>query len=291
MLVECKRFVSTEARRQVVGQMIEYAANGHRYWSKDLLRDYAEKSLKQGRTLEAELMDLQGPEGDSPDEFFDKVQQNLAEGQLRIVFFLDEAPEELRSIVEFLNKQMERSEVLLVEARQYRSDGKRIVVPTLFGYTEQARQVKRTVTVTTAASRRHWDEASFFADAEDRLNGKAEQLRHLFDRLKAEEFGLDWGDGKTTGTFNVKVHHSITRRALVTVYSTGVLQVGLIFLPEPIQERLKTLLKENLGLSFPPGQKCPSFAISEWGDKVNMLAESLLSIANEFSVPQDSAAL
>jgi hypothetical protein len=83
-LVECKRFASTEARRQIVGQMIEYAANGHRYWNKDLLRDYEEKSLKQGHTLEAELTDLQGPESDSPDEFFDKVQQNLGDGQLRI---------------------------------------------------------------------------------------------------------------------------------------------------------------------------------------------------------------
>jgi hypothetical protein len=34
-LVECKRFSSTQARREVVGQMVEYAANGHFYWGKE----------------------------------------------------------------------------------------------------------------------------------------------------------------------------------------------------------------------------------------------------------------
>jgi len=137
--VECKRFGDTRARREVVGQMIEYAANGHRYWDKDLLRDCTVKSLKNGCTLEVALSDLQGPEGDLPDAFFDRIQQNLREGQLRLVFFLQDSPPELLSVVEFLNKQMERSEVLLVEARQYSSASGRVVVPTLFGYTEEAR--------------------------------------------------------------------------------------------------------------------------------------------------------
>jgi hypothetical protein len=30
--VECKRFADTRSRREVVGQMFEYAANGHYYW-------------------------------------------------------------------------------------------------------------------------------------------------------------------------------------------------------------------------------------------------------------------
>lgn len=32
-LVECKRFLDSRARREVVGQMLEYAANGQHYWS------------------------------------------------------------------------------------------------------------------------------------------------------------------------------------------------------------------------------------------------------------------
>jgi len=36
-----------------------------------------------------------------------------------LIFFMEEAPNELKSIVEFLNSQMERTEVLVVEAKQY----------------------------------------------------------------------------------------------------------------------------------------------------------------------------
>src|SRR5919198_3128146 len=40
--IECKRFTDPRARREIVGQMLEYAANGHYYWSKELMRGYAE---------------------------------------------------------------------------------------------------------------------------------------------------------------------------------------------------------------------------------------------------------
>ena len=32
--IECKRYNDTRVKREVVGQMLEYAANGHYYWSK-----------------------------------------------------------------------------------------------------------------------------------------------------------------------------------------------------------------------------------------------------------------
>jgi hypothetical protein len=261
-LVECKRFASTEARRQVVGQMIEYAANGHRYWDKDLLRDCAEKSLKQGRTLETALSDLQGPETQSADDFFEHMQQNLQEGQLRIVFFLEDSPPELRSIVEFLNKQMERAEVLLVEARQYRSDEKRIVVPTLFGFTEQARQVKRTVTVTTGAPRRHWDERTYFADAQEKLGDHARPLRALYDKLNTEVgFKIGWGTGQV-GSFNPKVP-AICPRSLISVFSDGGLWLNFQWLPVSIQEKLKSLAVDELSLKVPPNPVQPTYPITE----------------------------
>lgn len=128
--------------------MIEYAANGHYYWSKEEMRSYAEQSARTNNlSLEEELRRLQPEKTETTDEFFQHVQENLREGQVRLVFFMEESPPELKSLVDFLNKQMERAEVLLVEARQHEYDGKRIVAPTLFGYTEEARQVKRTISV------------------------------------------------------------------------------------------------------------------------------------------------
>ena len=170
--VECKPFNDTRSRREVVGQMFEYAANGHYYWTKDELREYAEETAK-GRELSLEdALGSIAPEDPGVDAFFERVEDNLREGQIRIIFFLEESPMELRSVVDFLNKQMERSEVLLVEARQFSHEGVKVVVPTLFGYTEQARAVKRRVTVTTPGERKRWDERRFLEDAEEQLDGE-----------------------------------------------------------------------------------------------------------------------
>jgi hypothetical protein len=39
--IECKRFNDTRARREITGQMLEYAANAHYYWEKDELIEFA----------------------------------------------------------------------------------------------------------------------------------------------------------------------------------------------------------------------------------------------------------
>jgi hypothetical protein len=256
-LVECKRFASTEARRQVVGQMIEYAANGHYYWSKDRLRDYAEESAKnRGRTLDAALGDLQGPEGDSPEEFFNQVQQNLREDRLRIVFFLEDSSPALRSVIEFLRKHMALTVVLLVEARQYTLNGTLIVVPTLFGYTEEARKELRATDVQSQAGRKRWDEKSYFVDSENRLGDGARPLRLLYGQLNVEGFGPYWGRGQKAGSFNPKAF-DVSPCSPISVYSTGWMTLKFGDLPDQYREKLRSLAADELGLSISPDQKYP----------------------------------
>jgi hypothetical protein len=116
--------------------------------------DAAESAAARGSTLDDELSRLLDAPAPSIDEFFDRFEQNLREAQVRLVFFLEEAPQQLKSLVDFLNRQMERTEVLIVEARQYEDSKGRVVVPSLFGFTEEARLVKKVVTVTDSADRR-----------------------------------------------------------------------------------------------------------------------------------------
>ena len=107
----------TRSRRAVVGQVLEYAANGPFYWDKEKIREYAEASAeKRGISLDKAWRAIRPKEWDSLDSFLDSLVSNLSEGQIRIMFFMEQAPRELKSIVDFLNKQMARSEVLLVEA-------------------------------------------------------------------------------------------------------------------------------------------------------------------------------
>jgi hypothetical protein len=287
--VECKRFADTRSRREVVGQMFEYAANGPYYWSKETLRDFAEESAKRkGTTLEHAIRSLEPTDGETIDAFFERVQQNLREGQLRIIFFLEESPIELRSVVDFLNKQMERSEVLLVEARQYTRDGMRIIVPMLFGYTEEARQVKRTVTVTTKDSRKKWDKLSYFADARSKLAGaEVIAIETLYEQSVLLGCDITWGSGVVDGSFNIK-EPTICPRSLLTVYSNGKLTFNSGWLngsetAERARDKLKELIAGPVGLPIPDGYpgKSPGYQISEWASKVERLVEALKELVSE----------
>lgn len=45
-LVDCKRCDDTRSRREVIAQMLEYSANGHRYGSAGELRDHAQQTAE-----------------------------------------------------------------------------------------------------------------------------------------------------------------------------------------------------------------------------------------------------
>ena len=288
--VECKRFGDTRSRREVVGQVFEYAANGHYYWTKEMLRDYAEQAATGKRmSLEEAIRALQPADSDSPDAYFERLQENLREGQVRIVFFMEESPMELRSVVDFLNKQMERSEVLLVEARQYSRNGSRIVVPMLFGYTEEARQVKRSVTVTTAGSRRKCDKTTFFADARQKLTPTDLQSVEVFyARCLEMGFEIGWGTGKDNGSFTVK-ESAISRKSLLQVTSYGALSLNFGWLKgsepaERARDRLKALVvqKGDLSIADDYASKFPTYPIAAWSSRGGPLADALRDLLVEF---------
>lgn len=288
--VECKRFDDTRSRREVVGQMLEYAANGPFYWDRETLRGFAEQAAEaKGVSLEDALRSLGPGAAESPEAFFDLLEQNLREGQLRIVFFLEQAPMELRSVVDFLNRQMERSEVLLVEARQYEWQGTRVVVPTLFGYTEQARQVKRSVTVTSPAARKKWDRASFFADAAARLApAELQALETVLDSAAGLGYEVSWGTGQQSGSFNLK-DPAMCPRSVLTFTSHGRMYFNSSWLNgSETADRARDLLKDRLssviGLELPEDyqQRSPGYRIAEWAPKTALVVQVIEDLARQF---------
>lgn len=291
--IECKRYNDTRAKREVVGQMLEYAANGHHYWSKDEMREYAQEAAdNSGLSLEEQLKSLQPEETDSVDTFFQRAQDNLREGQIRLVFFMEEAPQELKSVVDFLNKQMERSEVLLVEARQYEHNGIKIVAPILFGFTEEARQVKRTVSV-TSTQRRKWDKDSFFNDAREHLGEKdVQSIKSFFDKSQELKCEFSWGTGKINGSFSVKWPH-IGNNSVFTVFSNGDITINYgSFNKNQEQKEFIVLLKEELAnrLSFSVPEdyerRYPSYSINDWSPKIDQLFAVLEWMIDKYPVPE-----
>ena len=133
-----KRQSDSRIRREVVGQMLDYAANWVTYWSVETLQSGLQATCAEaGHSLDAVLTELVGLNG-SIDDFWNRVRSNLQRKRIRLLFVADEIPLELRRIVEFLNEQMDRVEVLAIELRLFESQGLRAIVPTVYGQTQEA---------------------------------------------------------------------------------------------------------------------------------------------------------
>lgn len=144
-LVEVKRSSDTRARREVVAQMLDYAANATAFWRVDSLQAWFEAECEGLGTDSVVALEAAFGVTD-PSSYWERVQTNLAADRIRLVFVADEIGPELRSIVEFLNRQMTETEVLANEVKQYvDAQGERqTIVPHLVGRTEAARAAKGT---------------------------------------------------------------------------------------------------------------------------------------------------
>ena len=146
-LVEVKRSSDTRIRREVVGQLLEYAANVDVYWPSDRIRSLAVEQLGGSEELNRAILELLGldQEADSAvrvESYWSQVEENLRNGKLRLLFVADELPREVRRIIEFLNAKMTDVQVLGVELRQYVGEKLRAMVPRIIGQTEATRQAK-----------------------------------------------------------------------------------------------------------------------------------------------------
>jgi hypothetical protein len=142
VLVEVKQASDTRTRREVVAQMLDYAANGVAYWPIDkIIAAYRETAASLGRDPDAGLFSFLNDT--TADAFWRQVESNLRSGRIRMVFVADRIPRELVRIVEFMNEQMRPAEVLAIEVEQF-SDGKgiRTLVPRLVGATARAQAAK-----------------------------------------------------------------------------------------------------------------------------------------------------
>ena len=142
VLVEVKRAVDTRLRREVVGQLLEYAANGSAYWSAaDTAQSFAETCLKNDRSPDEALSEFLGDAAETAG-FWERVESNLRDGRLKMLIVADRIPSELARIVEFMNDQM-RAEVHAIELRYFESaDGRLTLAPRTIGQTEKTKARK-----------------------------------------------------------------------------------------------------------------------------------------------------
>lgn len=151
-LVEVKRAGDTRVRREVVAQMLDYAANMPVTWDQGRMRAEFEATCEQrDEDPTQQIVDLVG--GEAPpeeivDKFWDDAETNFRSGRLRLLFVADGIPLELQRIIEFLNQQMSPAVVLGIDVGRYVSadeavDVGQVIVSNVVGNTAAAQSTKR----------------------------------------------------------------------------------------------------------------------------------------------------
>ena len=146
-LVEVKRSTDTRLRPTPVyagrswGRCSTTRRTAPGYWPPDSLEaEFKTRCAVDG--LDADSLLAEHSAGDDADAFWITVGENIRTGRLRMVFLADVIPPELQRIIEFLNEQTIRTEVLGVEVRQYVGQGHQTLVPRVVGQTIAAQETK-----------------------------------------------------------------------------------------------------------------------------------------------------
>jgi hypothetical protein len=244
-LVEVKRSADTRIRREVVDQMLDYAADAVAYWSVEEVKARFEARCKgDGLDHEVALSEFVG-EGQEVASFWQKVKTNLQAGRVRLIFIADEIPPELRRVVEFLNSQMDPAEVLAIEVKQFAGENLKTLVPRVLGQTETARQRK----VVGSGETRQWDERSFF-DALLERRGEQEVAvgRRLLDWAKKRGLRVWWGQGTRDGSFFPMDDNRFGKNSLFSVWTYGTVELQFQHMKRPPfdQEREREELAQRL---------------------------------------------
>ena len=96
-LVEVKRSTDTRIRREVIGQMLDYAANAVAYWPVEENRSKFESRCEKSEDDPNEVLtEFLGDDNDI-DEFWQRVKTNLQAGRIRLVFLADAIPAALQN--------------------------------------------------------------------------------------------------------------------------------------------------------------------------------------------------
>ena len=261
--IEVKRSTDSRIRREVVGQMLDYAANATQYWSVEALKEAYERNADEESMITLEPL---GINPDKVNDYWSTVDFNLRAGRIRLLFVADEIPSSLQVVIEFLNRQMGDVEVLGLEIKQYISgDGLTTLVPNLLGkIAGESKPGNRAKSV-------KWDESSFIEQAIE-LSGNevAEICRKLLRTFESLGSRIWWGQG--AGSSFAAMYDKSQTHYLFYVYN-GSRQTHLqVYFKEmkpgldshEQKIKLKNALEKIPGVHIPEDRlsKYPSFPVS-----------------------------
>jgi hypothetical protein len=262
-VVEVKRSSDTRIRREVVGQMLDYASNAVVYLPIEKIRARFERTHSDP---EQRLREFLGDDVDY-DLFWENVKTNLHANKIRLLFVADEIPAETRRIIEFLNRNMPTVEVLAVEVKQYvdSSGTLKTLVPRVMGQTAETLGNK-SIAIGTG---RQWNEASFFDAIAHRVQSERDVAKRIYEWANGI---VRWGQGTQDGSFSPL--DARRRFTLFAVFTNGKVEIPLPsydrrspFDTEEMKRQLISRLAEVSGIDL--DRRLPQVKLSSLTDPEN----------------------
>jgi len=118
-LIETKLFQNTD-RRRIIAQVLDYSTGLWKYYGYDP-DDFLEKLMENGC-------------GEIPEDeiFYEKIRDSLRSGNYKILIAMDSITEQVKNLIEFLNKHT-NIKFLALELKRYVGDGLEIIIPYIYG--------------------------------------------------------------------------------------------------------------------------------------------------------------
>ena len=270
-IAETKLKRNPQWKREVLGQIIEYAASLCE-WTVEDVEAQAHRFLNseqaapayRGCTLEEAMRKLlqqtlaQGEGELTIDELRATMGDQLRNGRMRLIVAVDEIHEHLRRSITFLNTYSSFSIYLLQCTRLADGKDRDLFVPSLFGYTRKVHLTR---------TRGQWDEESFFKALRESCDSVTVQtVTLLYEFATHTGDTIWWGSGASEGSFTLHYMVNGRRVSVFTVSTPGKLWVNFGYMKdrvplgllEAFRDELNDIPSVNLPKEVVTGSKWPS---------------------------------
>jgi len=189
-IIETKLATNPEAKRAVIGQILEYAAFLH---GREV--EWLDAIAKREKNEVGIIQHFEKESDWDKEEFEQKLRDNLQEGTFTLFIVVDEMNPDLKRTINYMNDILGVG-IYALELRYFKEKaGIEILMPNVYG--EQKRVISKPLI--------RWTEARFFEDAKNKVDDETQRtLRKLYDFSKRLG-SVDFGSGRTIGTFRVSL--------------------------------------------------------------------------------------